>query len=75
MQAINHSKNELEETFDRVDRNGDRCIEIEEFATLMLEMDCYTSPTEMRACFDAIDSDHDGSVTFEELRAWYRTER
>ena len=63
---------DIEETFDRFDKNGDRSIEIEEFAALMLEMDRYTSPSEMRACFDAIDSDHDGRVTFDEFRAWCR---
>jgi Ca2+-binding EF-hand superfamily protein len=72
VEAVNNLKDDLEDTFDRIDKNGDRTIEIEEFATLMLEMDRYASPTEMRACFDAIDSDHDGSVTFEEFRAWSR---
>lgn len=72
MQTADPVLDEIEATFDRIDKNGDRIIEIEEFAALMLEMDRYTSPSEMRACFDAIDTDHDGRVTFEEFRAWCR---
>ena len=72
MQTVEPVHDEIEESFDRIDKNGDRIIEIEEFAALMLELDRYTSPSEMRACFDAIDTDHDGRVTFAEFRAWCR---
>lgn len=56
--------------FDRVDKNADGFIEIEEFAVLMLEMDRRCSSTDMRACFDAIDSDRDGRITQREFREW-----
>jgi Ca2+-binding EF-hand superfamily protein len=72
MQAVDRKQDKIELAFARVDRNGDERIEIEEFATLMLDMDRATTACEMRACFDAIDSDHDGSVTLAEFRAWYR---
>lgn len=72
MQTADPVLDEIEATFDRFDENGDRSIESEEFAALMLEMDRHTSPSEMRACFDAIDLDHDGRVTFDEFRAWCR---
>lgn len=61
-------------TFDDLDRNADRIIEIEEFAVLMLEMNHRCTAPELRACFDAIDSDRDGRVTFEEFRAWQSRE-
>ena len=70
MQVANLAQDEIEESFARFDKNGDRAIEIEEFAALMLELDHYTSPSEMRACFDSIDSDHDGRVNFDEFRTW-----
>jgi Ca2+-binding EF-hand superfamily protein len=72
MQAVDCKQDEIAQAFARVDRNGDGRIEIEEFATLMLDMDRATNACEMRVCFDAIDSDHDGSVTLAEFRAWYR---
>jgi Ca2+-binding EF-hand superfamily protein len=56
--------------FDRVDKNADGFVEIEEFAVLMLEMDRRCSSTDMRACFDAIDSDRDGRITRREFREW-----
>jgi Ca2+-binding EF-hand superfamily protein len=72
MQIANFAQDEIEETFARLDKDGDRSIDIEEFMALMLELDRYTSPTEMRARFDAIDQDRDGRVTFDEFRAWCR---
>lgn len=63
---------EIEETFDRIDEDGDRRISFEEFASLMLNMDHTTPEAALRASFAAIDTDHDGSVTFGEFRAWCR---
>jgi Ca2+-binding EF-hand superfamily protein len=45
-------------------------IEIEEFAVLMLETNHRCDATELRASFDAIDSDRDGRVTLAEFHAW-----
>jgi Ca2+-binding EF-hand superfamily protein len=72
MQAVDCKQDEILQAFARVDKNGDQRIEIEEFATLMLDMDRTTTACEMRACFDAIDSDHDGRVTLAEFLDWYR---
>jgi len=70
MQATSKVQEGIEATFDRIDKNADRMIEIEEFATLMLETNRRCSANELRACFDAIDSDRDGRVTLKEFRAW-----
>jgi len=72
MQAANFVQDEIEEAFARVDKNGDRRIDIEEFAALLLELDSRTSADGMRASFNAIDLDHDGRVTYDEFRAWCR---
>ena len=72
MQAPNFAQDEIEEAFARIDKNGDRSIDIEEFAALMLELDSQSSSSGMRASFKVIDQDHDGRVTFDEFRAWCR---
>jgi hypothetical protein len=70
MPIANCVQDEVQEIFDRLDRDGDRSIAFEEFARLMLDVD-HTSPeAALRASFDAIDLDHDGCVSFEEFRAW-----
>ena len=70
MQVADSVLDEIEETFDRFDENGDRRIAFEEFAKFMLKMDHTTSAQSLRACFDAIDTDRDGQVNFAEFRAW-----
>ena len=61
---------EIEETFQRIDRNGDKTIDFHEFASLMLRMDHTRSAATLRQQFDGIDTDRDGRVRFEEFRAW-----
>jgi hypothetical protein len=61
---------EIQEMFDRIDENGDRCINFEEYAGLMLAMDHTRSESGLRAAFDAIDTDRDGRASFDEFRAW-----
>ena len=63
---------EIEEMFERIDENGDRNIDFKEFTTLMREMDHSKTDPALRAGFDAIDTDRNGRVSFEEFRAWVR---
>ena len=72
MQIANFAQDEIEETFARIDENGDRRISFGEFARLMLEMDHARSESALQASFDAIDTDHDGYLSFDEFRAWCR---
>ena len=70
MQKASFLKDEVREMFDRIDADGDRSIDFEEFAGLMLEMDHAKPNSELRACFDSIDTDHDGGVSFDEFCQW-----
>jgi Ca2+-binding EF-hand superfamily protein len=70
MQLANGVQDEIEEMFARIDKDGDRNISFEEFASLMREMDRARPESALRVSFDTIDSDHDGSVSFDEFRAW-----
>jgi Ca2+-binding EF-hand superfamily protein len=70
MQYADPVLDEIEETFARIDRNGDRNIEFDEFAGLMLRMDHTRTEAALRQQFDVIDTDRDGRVSFEDFRAW-----
>jgi Ca2+-binding EF-hand superfamily protein len=70
MQPATCIEDEIEEMFERIDENGDRRISFAEFSSLMLEMNHATLQAALRKNFDAIDLDRDGSVNFDEFRAW-----
>lgn len=72
MTTFGSLQEEVDETFDRIDANGDRRISFEEFATLRLEMDHTRSRRALRREFDAIDRDRDGHVSPSEFREWVR---
>jgi len=63
-------QDEIDETFDRIDENGDRRISFGEFAALMLDIDHARTPAALRLSFDAIDRDRDGLVSREDFQAW-----
>jgi Ca2+-binding EF-hand superfamily protein len=66
------AQDEIDESFERIDENGDRSISFDEFASLLLKMDHTQSESALRARFDVIDKNHDGRVTLDEFRAWCR---
>jgi Ca2+-binding EF-hand superfamily protein len=66
---------EMKETFEHIDKNGNGSIEFEEFMALMLGMDRAQSEGTLRAQFAAIDANRDGRIDFDEFRAWFGTDR
>jgi calcium-binding protein CML len=72
MEAVIFAKEEIDESFDRIDGNGDGSISFGEFATLMLAIDHTKPESALRASFATIDKDHDGCVSLAEFRAWCR---
>ena len=70
MQGIHTANDEIDESFERIDKNGDHHINFDEFASVMLEMDHTRSAGSLRAHFDRIDTDHDGWVSLDEFHAW-----
>lgn len=75
MQYTDPVLEEIEETFQRFDQNGNRGIEFDEFLRVMMRMDHTWSRPALQQQFAAIDADHDGRVTFREFRAWCDTGR
>jgi Ca2+-binding EF-hand superfamily protein len=72
MQRTDYLLDELEELFDRTDEDGDRRIGFDEFKGLMLEMDDPRTESALRAAFTLIDVNHDGNISFDELRHWWK---
>lgn len=70
MQIAGFVQDEIEEMFARVDKDGDRSISFDEYASLLLEMNRASPRSALRAGFDTIDLDRDGRVSFDEFRAW-----
>jgi Ca2+-binding EF-hand superfamily protein len=70
MLIANGVQDEIDETFDRIDDDGDRYISFDEFVRLMIGMDHSKSPASLRPTFDSIDGDRDGRVSFDEFRTW-----
>jgi len=75
MNTLEAIQQEIHETFEHLDENGDRRISFEEFVGLRLEMDHTRTRPALRREFDAIDRDRDGYVNFEEFRAWVEPQR
>jgi len=70
MQIASFVKDEVAEMFERIDSNGDGKISFEEYSALIRVLDRTRSVTKLRAGFTAIDTDHDGHVSFDELCVW-----
>jgi len=62
---------ELKESFDYNDANGDGRIEFDEFVRMLQSLDAFGSREEARVGFDSVDRDHDGSIDFDEFVAWW----
>lgn len=70
MQNTDPALDEIKQTFERIDGNGDRHIDFQEFSSIMLEIDHTRSERALRALFDGIGVKNDGRVTFEAFREW-----
>jgi len=62
---------ELRETFDYNDLDGDGLIERDEFAAMLDELEADMSEAEARVGFDEIDTNDDGRIDFGEFVAWW----
>lgn len=68
---VETSSEELRETFDHFDVNGDGKIDLTEFTQLMAALDAAESEDELVIGFQAIDADGNGQVEFDEFASWF----
>jgi calmodulin/calcium-binding protein CML/plastin-2 len=62
---------ELRETFDYNDRDGDGRIQLDEFAAMLDELDADMSKREIEVGFQDIDTNDDQLIDFDEFVAWW----
>jgi calmodulin/calcium-binding protein CML/plastin-2 len=62
---------ELRETFDYNDRDGDGRIQLDEFAAMLDELEAEMSANDIEIGFKDIDTNDDGLIDFLEFVAWW----
>ena len=62
---------DLRESFDYNDADRDGKIDLEEFKSMLDELDAEIDDDEARVGFAAIDSDRDGAIEFDEFVDWW----
>jgi calmodulin len=62
---------ELRETFDYNDRDGDGRIQVGEFSEMLDELEADMSPKDIEVGFQDIDTNDDGLIDFGEFVAWW----
>ena len=70
----NDELDELRETFDYNDRDGDGRIELDEFFEMLDELESEMSEREAKIGFGEIDTNDDGLIDFKEFVAWWKAD-
>ena len=64
-------RDELRQTFARFDEDASGNIDEKEFNSLLDALGSDMSPDDRKIGFALVDEDQDGSVTYDELAAWW----
>jgi len=59
------------DVYSKIDVNENGFIGKNELTALFEELDCHLSPAEFDACFEKLDSNHDGKISEAEFTTWY----
>lgn len=70
-QPTEEQLDELRESFDYNDRDGDGRIELGEFAAMLDELEADMAEREVEIGFKDIDTNDDGLIDFAEFVAWW----
>ena len=62
---------ELREAFDYNDRDSDGKIQLDEFSSMLDELEAEMSKSDIEIGFKDIDTNDDGLIDFEEFVAWW----
>ena len=64
-------KQELKQTFEHFDRDGNGTIDFSEFSELLNSLGSEMDDESLRIGFDVIDSDHNHQISYDEFSSWW----
>ncbi|MCP5019026.1 MAG: EF-hand domain-containing protein, partial [Ketobacter sp.] len=68
---VSRMKGEAKDTFDSLDIDGNGYIDREELKAVLYKLGEIVTDSDVTLCFDEIDSDQNGQITFQEFEHWY----
>lgn len=71
MNGDDEATDDLKESFDYNDRDGNGRIDLGEFISMLDELEAGVSDDEARIGFETIDADGDGAIEFGEFLEWW----
>ena len=71
MNGDDEATDDLKESFDYNDRDGNGRIDLEEFIGMLDDLEAEVSDDEARIGFETIDSDGDGAIELDEFLGWW----
>ena len=68
---MSKSAEEIRETFDHFDRDGNGTMDVGEFVSLLQALGAAASAEEVAAGIEALDTNRSGRIDFDEFTAWW----
>lgn len=68
---MSKSKEEIRETFEHFDRDSNGTMDAVEFAALLQALGAAGGPEELAAGLEALDSNRNGRIDFNEFATWW----
>jgi len=65
----------LRDVFNKMDKNGNGYLDITEAAAVLKEVGQTADQGELKKFFEAVDVNHDGQISFDELYAWFTSSK
>jgi Ca2+-binding EF-hand superfamily protein len=65
----------LRDVFNKMDKNGNGFLDLTEAASVLKEIGQTPNEEDLKKFFEAVDANHDGEISFDELYAWFTSSK